>query len=90
MAEKVRDESQDQDEQPSHKKRKGNIDCQVYVTGKSSVFFIRKVKKPLQCQVTIDVEDVTQRNINEVLSEAAYSGVLAACDQRTKSRYPNI
>lgn len=30
-------------------------------------------------QVTIDVEDVTQRNINEVLSEAAYSGVLAAC-----------
>ena len=31
--ERVRDESQDQDEQPSHKKRKGNIDCQVYVTG---------------------------------------------------------
>lgn len=78
--ERVRDESQDQDEQPSHKKRKGNIDCQVYVTGKSSVFFIRKVKKAFaMSQVTIDVEDVTQRNINEVLSEAAYSGVLAAC-----------
>ena len=42
-------------------------------------------------QVTIDVEDVTQRNINEVLSEAAYSGVLAACViKEQKSRYPNI
>lgn len=78
--ERVRDESEDQDQQPSHKKRKGSIDCQVYVTGKSSVFFIRKVKKAFaMSQVTIDVEDVTQRNISEVLSEAAYSGVLAAC-----------
>ncbi|CAI5760497.1 unnamed protein product [Candida verbasci] len=66
--------------EPSRKKRRGNIDCIVYVTGKSSVFFIRKVKKAFaNLQITVDTEDVTQRNITDVLSEAAYSGVLGAC-----------
>ncbi|RCK57942.1 Nuclear polyadenylated RNA-binding protein 3 [Candida viswanathii] len=65
---------------PAHKKRKGSFDCQVYITGKSSVFFVRKVKKAFAAsQISIDVEDVTQRNVTDVLSEAAYSGVLAAC-----------
>ncbi|KAI5956910.1 NAB3 [Candida jiufengensis] len=68
------------DDEPPRKKWKGNYDCMVYVTGKSSVFFIRKVKKIFaSSQITIDTEDVTQRNITDVLSEAAYSGVLGAC-----------
>ena len=66
--------------EPARKKKKGSFDCQVYITGKSSVFYIRKVSKAFAAaQISIDTEDVTQRNINDVLSEAAYSGVLAAC-----------
>ncbi|KAL6454212.1 NAB3 Nuclear polyadenylated RNA-binding protein 3 [Candida maltosa Xu316] len=73
-------ERKDEEFEPKRKKQKTNIDCQVYITGKSSVFFIRKVKKAFATsQITIDIEDVTQKNITEVLSEAAYSGVLAAC-----------
>lgn len=68
------------EDEPVTKKRKGNTDCIVYITGKSSVFFIRQVKKAFaKCQVLIDTEDVTQKNITEVLSEAAYSGFLGAC-----------
>ncbi|KAG7664274.1 NAB3 [[Candida] subhashii] len=75
----VADENNQQ--QPAAKRRKpDNLDCMVYITGKSSVFFIRKVKKAFaQAQITIDTEDVTHRNINEVISEAAYSGVLGSC-----------
>ncbi|KAG2733096.1 hypothetical protein G9P44_004086 [Scheffersomyces stipitis] len=55
-------------------------DCQLYITGKSPVFFIRKVKKTFaNSQITIDTEDVTHKDIGDVISEAAYSGVLAAC-----------
>ncbi|KAI5968081.1 NAB3 [Candida margitis] len=67
-------------DEPEKKKRKGSIDCIVYITGKSSVFFIRKVKKAFaRCQISIGTEDVTQKNIADVLSEAAYSGYLGAC-----------
>lgn len=70
----------DEQQPPSKKRKPDNLDCMVYITGKSSVFFIRKVKKAFaQAQITIDTEDVTHRNINEVISEAAYSGVLGAC-----------
>ncbi|KAI5963130.1 NAB3 [Candida pseudojiufengensis] len=68
------------DDEPSRKRIKGNCDCSVFITGKSSVFFIRKVKKTFaNAQITVDTEDVTQKNITDVLSEAAYSGVLGAC-----------
>lgn len=64
----------------SKKRRKVTPDCQVYITGQSTVFFIRKVKKAFaSSQITIDTEDVTHRDMSEVISEAAYSGVLGAC-----------
>ena len=64
----------------STKRRKVAPDCQVYITGQSTVFFIRKVKKAFaSSQITIDTEDVTHRDMSEVISEAAYSGVLGAC-----------
>ncbi|KAK6463911.1 hypothetical protein DFJ63DRAFT_55688 [Scheffersomyces coipomensis] len=67
-------------DESSRKKRKVLPDCQIYITGKSSVFYIRKVKKAFaNSQITVDTEDVTHREINEVISEAAYSGVLGAC-----------
>ncbi|KAI5959224.1 NAB3 [Candida theae] len=85
------------EDEPAPKRRRGNIDCIVYITGKSSVFFIRQVKKAFaNSQVQIDTEDVTQRNITEVLSEAAYSGFLGACvvkenkvDVQTYEAQPN-
>ncbi|KAK6203256.1 uncharacterized protein RJT21DRAFT_119408 [Scheffersomyces amazonensis] len=62
------------------KKRKILPDCQIYITGKSSVYYIRKVKKAFaSSQITVDTEDVTHRDINDVISEAAYSGVLGTC-----------
>lgn len=63
------------------KRSRRNIpECQIYTTGKSSVFFIRKVKRAIQnVQVTNDVEDITHRDVSEVISEAAYSGVLGTC-----------
>lgn len=84
-------------EEPVPKRRKGDFDCIVYTTGKSSVFFIRQVKKAFaKCQVLIETEDVTQKNINEVLSEAAYAGYLGACvikehkvDVQTYEEQPN-
>lgn len=64
----------------SKKHRSFTPDCQVYISGKSSVFFIRKVKKAFaSAMISIDVEDVTHKPINEVISEAAYSGVLGCC-----------
>lgn len=69
-----------EDEDQDSKRKKITADCQVYITGKSSVFFIRKVKKAFgSAQITIDTEDVTYKNIQDVISEAAYSGVLGTC-----------
>lgn len=63
-----------------NKKRKFQCDCQVYITGKSSVFFIRKVKKAfLAAQINIDTEDITHKDITKVINDAAYSGVLGTC-----------
>ncbi|CAH6718583.1 hypothetical protein CLIB1444_01S09978 [[Candida] jaroonii] len=69
------------DDDNSHKKAKRNPpECQIYTTGKSSVFFVRRVKRAIQnAQVSSDIEDVTHREISEVISEAAYSGVLGTC-----------
>ncbi|KAG7194492.1 uncharacterized protein KQ657_004707 [Scheffersomyces spartinae] len=62
------------------KRRKIVPDCFLYSTGKSSVFYIRKVKKALtSAHLSIETEDVTHNDINEVVQEAAYSGVLGAC-----------
>lgn len=64
----------------SNKRRKQIPDCKIYVTGKSSVFFIRKVKKSFSSlQILTDTEDITHRDLNDVISEAAYSGVLGIC-----------
>lgn len=64
-----------------NKRRRRNIaDCQIYTTGKSSVFFVRKVKRCIQdAQVTSEIEDVTHRELSEVIGEAAYSGVVGTC-----------
>lgn len=69
------------DDDTSFKKQKRNPpECQIYTTGKSSVFFVRRVKRAIQnAQVSSDIEDVTHREISEVISEAAYSGVLGTC-----------
>lgn len=79
MGARGRERSQE-DEDSESKRRKTAADCQVYITGKSSVFFIRKVKKAFaNAQITINTEDVTYKNIQDVISEAAYSGVLGTC-----------
>lgn len=65
---------------PGAKRRKIVPDCQIYVTGKSPLFFIRRVKRAFDnAQITIDTEDITHKSVDEVISEAAYSGVLATC-----------
>ena len=73
-------ERTEEDPEQEPKRIKPNVDCQVYITGKSSVFFIRKVKKAFaNAQITINTEDVTYKEIQDVISEAAYSGVLGTC-----------
>lgn len=64
-----------------NKRQRRNVpECQIYTTGKSSVFFVRKVKKCIQdAHITNEIEDVTHREISEVIGEAAYSGVLGTC-----------
>lgn len=62
MSSRGRERGAEEAEEPVRKKRKGSFDCQVYITGKSSVFFIRKVKKAFAgAQISIDIEDVTQK-----------------------------
>lgn len=62
------------------KRPRTSPDCTMYITGKSSVFFTRKVKKIFSSsQVTILVEDVTHKDLSEAISEAAYSGIAGAC-----------
>ncbi|ODV65220.1 hypothetical protein HYPBUDRAFT_13379 [Hyphopichia burtonii NRRL Y-1933] len=64
----------------SPKKSKFVPDCQVYITGKSSIFFIRKVKKAFSnSPVSINIQDITHQDLSSVISEAAYSGVLGTC-----------
>ncbi|RLV96640.1 Nuclear polyadenylated RNA-binding protein 3 [Spathaspora sp. JA1] len=80
LSSRGRERSNMEGDSPSSKRQKMDIDCIVYITGKSSVFFIRKVKKAFaNSQVTIDTEDVTHRTLSDVISEAAYSGVIGAC-----------
>lgn len=76
----TRDDSSVEDTNDTKRQKTTTPDCQIYITGKSSVFFIRKVKKALTAsQLTIDVEDITHRDVSDVISEAAYSGVLGTC-----------
>lgn len=82
--ERERDSSSDgrssSDFSESSKRRKVVPDCYVYITGKSSVFFIRKVKKTLaSARISVETEDVTHNDVSEVVQEAAYSGVLGVC-----------
>lgn len=76
----IRDDRSVEKTNDAKRQKTSTPDCQIYITGKSSVFFIRKVKKALTAsQLTIDVEDITHRDISDVISEAAYSGVLGTC-----------
>ena len=62
------------------KRPRSSPDCAMYITGKSSVFFTRKVKKIFSSsQIAILVEDVTHKDLSEAISEAAYSGIAGAC-----------
>ncbi|ODV78122.1 uncharacterized protein CANTADRAFT_91552 [Suhomyces tanzawaensis NRRL Y-17324] len=67
------------DEGPN-KRRNIVPDCQIYTTGKSSIFFLRRVKKAFSnLRININTEDITHRELSDVISEAAYSGVLGVC-----------
>ena len=78
--EEEEEEEDDDDETSTRKKQKLNRDCIIVITDKSSISFVRRVQKAIaNARVTFDLEDVAQQDLSDVLSEAAYSGVLGVC-----------
>lgn len=61
-------------------KRSKPSDVHIYTTTLSQVNFVRHVKKALQTKdISFSAEDISEKDLSDVISEAAYSGALGIC-----------
>lgn len=83
---KFRERTADEDTTDTSTSERSGPDCQIFITSDSTPQLVQEATKTFEnAGISLKTDDIGDQDLSEVIPDAAYSGVLAACIIKSES-----